>query len=156
MLPTEGFKYKPCRMCLQFSDSGFKYPAVSPWITFPYHYCLLGLHAQHCNSTVQHYEVLLEMYKKKNLSISKSVISGGIIWVVQNYFHVSYDCKYYFLLNYSPSSKNFIYICCSVVVHQIVSYVRSVEVVLMCTIDNHLFFFLRNGDFWELVLYYSK
>lgn len=64
----------------------------------------------------------------------------------QNYFYVSYDCKY-FLLNYSPSSKNFIYICCSVVVHQIMSYVRSVEVVLMCTIDNHLILFPKNGGF---------
>lgn len=133
-------------MCLQFSDSSFKYPTVSPWITFPYLYCLLGLHAHHCSSTVQHYEVLLEIYKK-NLSISKSVTSGVIRGVVQNYFHVSYNCKYYFLLNYSPFSKNFIYICCSVVVYQIVSYVRSTEVVLMCTIDNHLILFLRNGGF---------
>ena len=95
---------------------------------------------------MQHYEVLLEIYKK-NLSISKSVTSGVIRGVVQNYFHVSYNCKYYFLLNYSPFSKNFIYICCSVVVYQIVSYVRSTEVVLMCTIDNHLILFLRNGGF---------
>jgi hypothetical protein len=65
----------------------------------------------------------------------------------QNYFYVSYDCKYYFLLNYSPSSKNFIHICCSVVVHQIVSYVLSVEVVLMCTIDNHFILFLKNCGF---------
>ena len=53
----------------------------------------------------------------------------------------------YFLLNYSPCSKNFIYICCSAVAHQIVSYVRSTEVVLMCTIDNHPILFLKNGGF---------